>query len=121
MATYKWTIEKLHTKNITEGGKTYTDVILRVAATLTGTSETIGSINGQSQFDLDMNVSGLSSGFTEYDSVTEANVISWVEGRVGSEQLSNCKAEIEDHIAFNEKVHGAVAKEDSEGNSTFPW
>jgi len=121
MATYKWTIEKLYTKNITESGKTYTDVILRVAATLTGTSETIGSINGQSQFDLDMNVSGLSSGFTEYDSVTEANVISWVEGRVGSEQLSNCKTEIESHISFNENVHGAVAKEDSEGNATFPW
>ena len=44
MATYAWTIDCLHTKNITKSGKTYTDVIIEVEATLTGTSETVGSI-----------------------------------------------------------------------------
>lgn len=121
MATYTWKIDQLWTKNITESGTTYSDVIVRVNATLKGTSETINSINGQSSFDLDMNVSGLADGFTAYDSVTEANVLSWVEGRIDSQTMTHCKAEIEDHIAFEEKVDGATAKEDSEGNPTFPW
>ena len=121
MATYAWTIDRLFTKDITEGGTTYTDVILRVNATLKGTSETIDSINGQGTFDLDMNVSGLAESFTAYDSVTEANVVSWVEGKIDTETMAHCKAEIESHIAFEEKVHGSSAKEDSEGNATFPW
>ena len=82
MATYAWTIDKLYTKDITKSGKTYKDAILRVEATLTGTSETIGSISGQSIFDLDMNVDNIDSSFTAYNSVTEANVKTWVENRV---------------------------------------
>ena len=48
MATYAWTIDKLYTKNITEDGTRGSDVITRVTATLTATSETVGSINGSS-------------------------------------------------------------------------
>tara|TARA_A100000172_G_C3006900_1_gene98300 strand:+ start:110 stop:475 length:366 start_codon:yes stop_codon:yes gene_type:complete len=121
MATYAWSIQRLYTKDITESGTTYADVIIRVNATLTGTSETINSITGEGTFDLDMNVTGLASGFTAYNSVTEANVKSWVEGRIDSTILSNIKSEIEGHIDFEEKVHGSTAKEDSEGNATFPW
>ena len=54
MATYAWTIDLLSTKDITKDGTTYSDVILRVNATLTGTSETIGSLTSDSGFDLDM-------------------------------------------------------------------
>ncbi len=121
MATYAWTIDLLSTKDITKDGTTYTDVIVRVNATLTGTSETIGSITSDSGFDLDMNVDNIGSNFTTYNSVTEANVVSWVEGRINSDILANIKTEIEANIAFQEKVNGATPKEDSEGNATFPW
>tara|TARA_R110002012_G_scaffold212481_1_gene383573 strand:- start:141 stop:521 length:381 start_codon:yes stop_codon:yes gene_type:complete len=125
MAKYAWTINTLHTKDITKNGTTYSDAILRVEATLTGTSETINSITSEASFDLDMNVDNIDSNFTAYGSVTEANVASWIEGRVGSTQLADIKTGIENNIDFQEKVNGAVAKgsTDSEGNFTasFPW
>jgi len=125
MATYAWTINTLHTKDITKNGTTYNDAVLRVEATLTGTSETIGSITSEASFDLDMNVDNIDSSFTVYGSVTEANVVTWIEGRVGSTQLADIKTGIENNIDFNEKVNGAVAKgsTDSDGNFTasFPW
>lgn len=124
MAKYAWTINTLHTKDITKNGTTYSDAILRVEATLTGTSETINSITSEASFDLDMNVDNIDSNFTAYGSVTEANVASWIEGRVGSTQLADIKTGIENNIDFQEKVNGAVAKgsTDSEGNFTasFP-
>jgi len=121
MATYTWTIDRLYTKDITESGTTYSDVILRVEATLTGTSETVGSIKASGGFDLDMNVTGLSNGFVAYGSVTEANVKTWVENRVGSSTIADIKARIEGEIDFQERVNGGVPKQDSEGNATFPW
>lgn len=125
MTTYNWTINKLHTKDITKDGTTYTDVILRVEATLTGTSATIGSITSTSGFDLDMSTDNIDSSFTTYSSVTEANVKTWVENRVSSEIMTNVKDGIESNIDFQEKVHGATAKgtTDSDGNFTasFPW
>ena len=66
MATYAWTIDKLYTKDITEGGSTYTDVILRVKATLTATSETIGSLIRIHIADMDMNVSNVSNSFIDW-------------------------------------------------------
>jgi hypothetical protein len=121
VATYAWTIDKLYTKDIVLDGTTYTDVILRVEATLTGTSETIGSISSNGSFDLDMDVTGINSSFTEYASVTEANVKTWVENRVGSATINEIKLGIEGEIDFLEKTNGSVAKEDTDGNSTFPW
>ena len=97
MATYSWSIDKLHIKDVTAGGATYSDVILRVEATLTGTSE------------------------TAYSSVSEANTVSWVEGRVNSDILTNIKAEIVSSIEFLEKVNGAAEQVDSDGAATFPW
>jgi hypothetical protein len=121
VATYAWIIDKLYTKDIVLDGTTYTDVILRVEATLTGTSETIGSISSNGSFDLDMDVTGINSSFTEYASVTEANVKTWVENRVGSATINEIKQGIEGEIDFLEKTNGSVAKEDTDGNSTFPW
>ena len=125
MATYAWTINTLHTKDVTKDGTTYSDAILRVEAILTGTSESIGSINAESYFDLDMNVDNIDSNFIAYASVTEANVKSWVENRIDSQILTNIKNEIEADINFREKVNGATAKgtTDSDGNFTpsFPW
>tara|TARA_R110000796_G_scaffold10675_1_gene35398 strand:+ start:223 stop:603 length:381 start_codon:yes stop_codon:yes gene_type:complete len=125
MATYSWSIDKLYTKDITKDGSTYTDSILRVEATLTGTSETIESIIATSDFDLDMNVDNIDSSFTAYASVTEANVKTWVENRVGSATITEIKKGIESAIDFLEKINGSTAKgsTDSDNNftSTFPW
>ena len=121
MATYAWTIDKLYTKDITEGGSTYTDVILRVDSTLTATSETIGSISVIHSADLDMNVSNVSNSFTAYGSVTEANLKSWVETRIGSVTLTEIKTSLEAGLEYLEKINDATAKEDAGGNSTFPW
>ena len=121
MATYAWTVEKLYTKNITESGSTYTDAITRVLGTLTATSETIDSINVGHGVDLDMNVSNISNSFTAYDSVTEANVKSWIETRIGSAMLTDIKKGLENELEFLENIHGSTPKEDSDGNSTFPW
>tara|TARA_E500000318_G_scaffold12310_1_gene11271 strand:- start:4568 stop:4939 length:372 start_codon:yes stop_codon:yes gene_type:complete len=121
MATYVWTISKLFTKDITEDGTTYSDVITRVEGKLTGTSETVGSITGENGFDLDMNVSNLASGFTAYNSITEANVQLWVENRLTPSIIASIKTGIENEIEFLEKVHESNPKEDSEGNPTFPW
>ncbi len=121
MATYSWTIDKLYTKNITLNGTTYTDVILRVEATLIGISETVSSINSKGSFDLDMNITEIDSSFTTYESVTEANVKTWIENKVGATTINEIKQGIEAEINFLENVNGSVAKEDSDGNSTFPW
>ena len=121
MATYAWTIDKLYTKNITEDGTTYSDVITRIVATLTATSETIGSVSVEHCADLDMNVTGLASSFTAYDSVTEANVKSWVETRIGSETMTQIKTNMENELQFLENIHNTTAKEDADGNATFPW
>ena len=121
MATYAWTITLLSTKDITKDGTTYSDVILRVNATLTGTSETIGSLTANGGFDLDMDVSNIGSGFIAYGSVTEANIISWIENRMDADILANIKTEIEGSLDFQEKVNGSTPKEDTDGNATFPW
>lgn len=121
MATYTWTINRLYTKDVTKDGTTYSDAILRVEATLTGTSETIGSITSDASFDLDMNIDNIGSNFEPYSSVTEANVKSWVENRINADILAGIKTEIEADIEFREKVNGATPKEDADGNATFPW
>ena len=121
MATYAWTIDKLYTKNITKDGTTYSDVITRIVATLTATSETVGSITLDHGADLDMNVSNVSESFIAYNSVTEANVKSWVETRIGSDMLTQIKANMENELQYFENIHNTTAKEDSDGNSTFPW
>jgi hypothetical protein len=121
MATYTWTIEVLFTKDITKDGTTYPDAIIRVGAMLTGQSDTIPSISSGSYFDLDIDVDNIGSNFISYSSVTEAEVITWVQSRVDPDMLADIKAGIERDIEFKEKVYGANPKEDAEGNPTFPW
>lgn len=121
MATYVWTINKLFTENITKNSVTYSDVISRVQATLTGTSETDSSISAESSFDLDMDITNVENSFITYNSVSETNVKTWIENRVDASILSNIKTNIEDNIDFEEKIKDAVAKEDSNGDATFPW
>lgn len=121
MATYTWEIQKLYTKDITKNGQTYTDVIARVEANLIATSESIDSITSGSGFDLDMNVDNIDANFTEYSSVTEANVISWIESRVEDAMMANIKQTLVGEIDYKEKIHGATPKEGSDENAVFPW
>lgn len=121
MATYVWTINKLFTENITKNSVTYSDVISRVQATLTGTSETDNTISSEGSFDLDMDVTDIENSFTAYNSVSESNVKTWVENRIDATILSNIKTNIQDNIDFKEKIKNAVAKEDADGNASFPW
>ena len=55
---------ELYTKDITEGGQTYTDVIKRTIGTLTGTDSGEEVIHG---FDLDLRNPSSWSDFTAYD------------------------------------------------------
>lgn len=125
MATYNWEIDSLHTKNITKNGTIYSDVILRIQAELKGTSETVGSINATSSFDLDMNVDGVDISFTPYSSVTKANVVTWIENKMDTDILANIKTNIENQITFLENVDGSEAKGTTDSNNvftaTFPW
>lgn len=121
MATYSWHIDRLYTKDITKNGTTYTDVILRVTAFLRGTSENHSSVVANSGFDLDLNVDNIDSSFTLYGDVTEANVISWLEARVGTDGINSAKQAIEGELEFWDAVYGANPKEEADGTATFPW
>ena len=68
-----------------------------------------------------MNVSNISKSFTAYDSVTEDNVKSWIETRIGSTTIEEIKKGLENELEFLENIHGSTPKEDSDGKSTFPW
>tara|TARA_R100000773_G_scaffold42366_1_gene39553 strand:- start:5785 stop:6168 length:384 start_codon:yes stop_codon:yes gene_type:complete len=123
--SYSWTVEKVYTKNITTGGKTYSSVIARVEATLKATSGSDSSISTDHFVDLDMNTTGLASSFTAYADVSEANVKTWIESRLNATTLASIKSHMDNEITFLENVNGATAQgsTDSEGNFTasFPW
>lgn len=121
MASYEWVIEKLHTKNITTGGTTYTDVIKRIEAHLKATSDVKSSLTRQHYVDLNMNTNNVANSFTAYNSVTKANVTSWIETRLTSPIISDIKKHLENELAFDEDVDGATAKVDADGNATFPY
>ena len=76
--SYTWNIETLFTKDITESGTTYNDVIKRVLGNLTATSSETSNtaVHG---FDLDLKNPADWSTFTAYDSVSKANVQTWIE------------------------------------------
>ena len=113
--SYAWTIDKLFTKNISTGGQTYTDTIVRIQATLTGTNGDDNSITKTHEVDLDMNTSGVADGFTAYTDVTEANCISWVENRLTSVTITEIKKYMDDLMVFDLNIKDATEK------SGFHW
>ena len=123
--SFSWTVEKVYTKNITTGGKTYSNVIARVEATLRAVSGSDSSISTDHFVDLDMNTSGLADSFTAYSGVSQANVVSWIETRLNATTLESIKGHMNNEIEYLENIAGAVAQgtTDSEGNFTasFPW
>ena len=123
--SYSWTVDKVYTKNITVGGKSYSSVIARVEATLKTTSGNDSSISVYHGVDLDLNTSGLASGFTAYADVSEANVKSWIETKLTDSTLTTIKSHLDNEISFQENIKGATAQgsTDSDGKFTasFPW
>tara|TARA_R100000734_G_scaffold19094_2_gene18047 strand:- start:7440 stop:7793 length:354 start_codon:yes stop_codon:yes gene_type:complete len=113
--TYVWTIDKLHTKNLKVGGTTYTDVVVRIQATFTGTSGDDSSITSTHESDLDMNTSGIGESFTAYDNITEANAISWVESRMTSDTITSIKEFMDGQLQFKLNIKDASEK------TGFPW
>lgn len=125
MATFAWTIEKIYTKDITENGTTYTDVIKRVQGYLRGTTETSGSsVAHDHAFDMSLANPQDWSTFTTYGSVTEADVVSWVEARLGSDTIVSIKAMLTAEISNSEDLEGTEPKGTGTGEdfvATFPW
>jgi hypothetical protein len=123
--SFSWTVDKVYTKNITTGGKTYSDVIARVEGTLKGVSGNDSEVFADHTVDLDMNTSGLADSFTAYSGVSQANVVSWIETRLTTTTIETIKSHLNNEIEFLENIKGATAQgsTDSEGNFTasFPW
>lgn len=123
--SFSWTVDKVYTKNITTGGKTYSDVIARVEGTLKGVSGNDSEVFADHTVDLDMNTSGLADSFTAYSGVSQANVVSWIETRLNTTTIETIKSHLNNEIEFLENIKGATAQgsTDSEGNFTasFPW
>ena len=62
--SYTWTINRLYTKDITDSGTTYSDVVKRVVGTLTATSSSTSNTQ-EHQYDIDLkNPSDCSSAYT---------------------------------------------------------
>ena len=73
------------------------------------------SISKTHEVDLDMNTSGLASGFTAYASVTEANAKSWVESRMTSSTVASIKEYLDNILQFELNIKDASEK------TEFPW
>ena len=115
--SYTWEITGLFTKNITEDGKTYSDVVKRVQGTLTATDSGEEVIHA---FDVDLKNPSSWSDFKAYDSLSEANVVSFVETRIGSTMIASIKKEMENMMATLLGYSGSTIK-GTDQKPTFPW
>jgi hypothetical protein len=123
--SYSWSVKCLYTKNITESGTTYTDVIKKARVTLRAT-DSDGNFE-ETGIDMDFNNPADWSAFTEYGSVTEANVISWTQNRLGN-ALPDIKFRLDRDILEAQNVKDITAKGTGSGEygeetftATFPW
>tara|TARA_R100001443_G_scaffold91482_1_gene98075 strand:- start:4660 stop:5040 length:381 start_codon:yes stop_codon:yes gene_type:complete len=122
--TYTWTITKLYTKNITDSGTTYNDVIKRVEGTLVTTSGSDSNIKMTHGYDIDLSNPSDWSSFTAYASLSQSTVQAWVEARLTSDTITQIKKHQDDGIAFEEQVSGTSAKGSGSGDdfvASFPW
>ena len=115
--SYTWEITGLFTKNITEDGKTYSDVVKRVQGTLTATDSGEEVIHA---FDVDLKNPSSWSDFKAYSSLTKANVVSFVETRIGSDMIASIKTEMGGVMKTLLEYSGATQK-GTEEKPTFPW
>ena len=121
--SYTWAITKLYTKNITEGGSTYSDVIKRVEGTLTA-KESSTNTEKVHPYDLDLKNPADWSDFTAYNSLSESGVQAWVEARLTDPTIAEIKEFLNAQIAFTDEIAGTSAKGTGSGDdfsATFPW
>jgi len=111
--SYTWEISAVFTKNVTESGTTYSNVLGRVLGVITCTSD---STSEDTEHGLDLNLRNPSdwSTFTPYADITKTNVIDFIETRLGSD-LTEIKERMAERVAFQDTVHGLTEQD------TLPW
>ena len=111
--SYTWEIMAVFTKNVTESGTTYNNVVGRVLGNITCTSDATGE-DTEHGFDLDLRKPTDWSSFTAYDDLTKTNVIDFVETRMGSD-ITDIKERMAQTVAYQDSIA------DLSEQSSLPW
>ena len=108
MTTYTWTVTSMQQwPSGTNAG-----YVVNVQWTLTGTDGTqTASIQGNTQYP----VSDAQAGFTPYASLTEAQVIGWVQESLGAQGVANFEANVQGQI------NSIVSPPISPVTQSLPW
>lgn len=106
--TWTWTINSMQQWPI----GTNAGYVVNVQWTLTGTDGTqTASIQGNTQYP----VSDAQAGFTPYASLTEAQVIGWVQESLGAQGVANFEANVQGQI------NSIVSPPISPVTQSLPW
>lgn len=105
--TYTWVIKSIYTlPNDTVG-----QFVVNVMFTVTGTDGTnTASIDGNSRFDFD---SGKT--YTAFDQLTEAQVITWAQDKIGENGVTSLQA------CIDGQIDSIVNPPVSPSAAAFPW
>jgi len=90
VTTWTWTVDRLWTLPQQAGQE---NVVVNSAFTLTGTDGThTASIEGNQQFTY------TGGEFTPFNSLTQAEVLNWIEAALGEQGISNFKSNVQGQI-----------------------
>jgi len=90
--TYTWVVNSMVSYPQSEG---YTDVVTTVNWTCNGTDKTYtGSVSGSTGLTLDPN-----SPYIPYSQLTQDQVIRWVQGALGPDQVATIQQDVSTQIA----------------------
>ena len=62
-----------------------------------------------------------SSNFTDYSSLTKDQVLTWVEGLLGPEEVANMKSEVEARIVHMNNTAAGINTESMDAPPPLPW
>ena len=62
-----------------------------------------------------------SSNFTDYSSLTKDQVLTWVEGLLGPEEVANMKSEVEARIVHMNNTAAGINTESIDAPPPLPW
>ena len=62
-----------------------------------------------------------SSKFTDYSSLTKSQVLTWVEGLLGPEEVANMKSEVEARIVNMNNTAAGINTENIDAPPPLPW
>ena len=62
-----------------------------------------------------------SSNFTDYSSLTKDQVLTWVEGLLGPEEVANMKSEVEARIVHMNDTAAGINTESIDAPPPLPW